>query len=278
MWKIPLLIGVAGGIMLGGEITADKRLRNSADVLQDIMSAPDQGIPHDLFTRARCVIIVPGLKKAAVVVGGDYGRGFALCRSGDSWAGPAAIRMGGGSFGAQLGLESTDVLMLVMSQKGMDRLLSDKFTIGVDASAAIGPVGRTLAADTDATVRAELLTYARTKGAFAGVALNGTTITTDRSEDRRLYGEAVSNRQILRGQIAEAAGDPLVAMLNDYSRQGLPSATLAQAKPPSVAPPNYASAQEAPTLPQTASSYPAIAIAGFLLLAIGLGVRFSTRA
>jgi lipid-binding SYLF domain-containing protein len=220
MWKLGIVIGLSSAsILLGQEETPDRRLRNATDVLQEIMSAPDRGIPHDLFERARCVIIVPGLKKGAFVFGADYGRGYAVCRNGDSWGGPAAVRVGGGSFGAQLGVESTDLVILVMNQKGMDRLAGDKFTIGADASAAIGPIGRTVAADTDARLTAEMLTYSRAKGAFAGVSLDGTTITPDHSEDRKLYGRDVSNRAIIRGEIPPPeATKSLVTVLNQYSR------------------------------------------------------------
>ena len=159
MWKLSLVVGLAAAVAWGQEETPDKRLRHSADVLSEIMAAPDRGIPHDLLQRSRCVIVVPGMKKGAFVFGADYGRGYAVCRSGDTWGGPASVRMGGGSFGAQLGLESTDVVILVMNQRGMDRLAGDKFTIGADASAAIGPVGRTASADTDARLTAEMLSY-----------------------------------------------------------------------------------------------------------------------
>ena len=219
MWKLPVVLGVAAAVMFGQEEAPDKRLRHSADVLKEIMAAPDKGIPHDLLQRARCVIVVPGMKKGAFVFGADYGRGYAVCRSGDTWGGPALVRMGGGSFGAQLGLESTDVVILVMNQRGMDRLAGDKFTIGADASAAIGPVGRTASADTDARLTAEMLSYSRTKGAFAGIALDGATITPDRTEDKKLYGHEVNNGEIIRGKVAPPpTADPLVAVLNQYSR------------------------------------------------------------
>jgi SH3 domain-containing YSC84-like protein 1 len=219
MWKGSVIIGLTAVVMWGQEETPDRRLRHAANVLQEIMSAPDKGIPHGIFERARCVIVVPGLKKGAFVFGADYGRGFAVCRSGDSWGGPAAVRMGGGSFGAQLGAESTDAVVLVMNQRGMNRLAGDKFTIGADASAAIGPVGRTAAADTDARLTAEMLSYSRTRGVFAGISLDGTTITPDHAEDRKLYGREVSNRQIVRDEVpAPDAANPLVMVLNQYSR------------------------------------------------------------
>jgi lipid-binding SYLF domain-containing protein len=217
MWKLSIIVGLTAAATWAQEETPDKRLRHSADVLQEILAAPDKGVPRDLLERARCVVVVPGLKKGAFVFGADYGRGFALCRSGAGWGGPAAVRIGGGSFGAQLGLESTDVVMLVMNQKGMDRLAGDKFTVGADASAAIGPVGRTTSADTDISLRAEILSYSRAKGIFAGISLDGTTITPDHSEDHKVYGRDVSNREIVRGEVkAPEAAIPLVSVLAQY--------------------------------------------------------------
>jgi len=217
MWKLSIIVGLTAAATWAQEETPDKRLRHSADVLKEILAAPDKGIPRDLLERAKCVVVVPGLKKGAFVFGADYGRGFAVCRSGAGWGGPAAVRIGGGSFGAQLGLESTDVVMLVMNQKGMDRLAGDKFTIGADASAAIGPVGRTTAADTDVSLRAEILSWSRAKGIFAGISLDGTTVTPDHSEDHKVYGRDVSNREIVRGEVkAPEAGNELAAVLGQY--------------------------------------------------------------
>jgi lipid-binding SYLF domain-containing protein len=219
MSKTFLLACLTLSVMWGQEETPDKRLRHSADVLQEIMSAPDKGIPRDLLNKAQCVMVIPGMKKGAFVFGADYGRGFAVCRSGGGWGAPAAIRIGGGSFGAQIGLDSTDVVMLVMDQKGMDRLTGDKFTIGADATAAAGPVGRTTSANTDASLRAEILSWSRTRGAFAGIALDGTSITPDHSEDRKLYGHEVSNRDIVRGSVRAPEGaSALDSVLSQYSR------------------------------------------------------------
>jgi lipid-binding SYLF domain-containing protein len=199
------------------EETPDHRLRTSADVFREVTSAPDKGIPRDLLERAQCVVIVPGLKKAAFLVGGDYGRGYALCRHAGGWSGPAAIKFGGGSFGAQIGAESTDVVMLVMDRKGMEKLAADKFTVGADASAAAGPVGRTAAADTDASLHAEILSWSRAHGAFAGVSLDGTVVSKDGSEDRKIYGMEVSNRAILHGDVpAPAVGGVLTTVLEPY--------------------------------------------------------------
>jgi SH3 domain-containing YSC84-like protein 1 len=209
---------VSASLMWGQEETPDKRLRHSADVMQEIMSAPDKGIPRDLLHKAQCVIVIPGMKKGAFVFGGDYGRGFAECRTGAGWSAPAAIRIGGGSFGAQIGVDSTDVVMLVMNQRGMDRLMADKFTVGADATAAAGPVGRTAAADTDASALAEILSWSRTRGAFAGIALDGTVITADHSEDRKLYGHEVGNRAILHGEVRAEAGNPIAHVMEQFSR------------------------------------------------------------
>lgn len=200
------------------EETPDHRLRASQEVFHEIMAAPDKGIPKDLLAHAQCVIIIPGLKKGAFLVGGDYGRGFALCRHAGGWGGPAAIRFGGGSFGPQIGVTSTDIVMLVMGRKGMDMLAKDKFTVGADASAAAGPVGRTAAADTDASLHAEILSYSRTRGAFAGVALDGTVVSKDGGEDRKLYGHEVENRAIINGEVpVPAAARGLVSELDRYS-------------------------------------------------------------
>lgn len=202
------------------EETPDHRLQAAADVFREIMAAPDKGVPRDLLEKAQCVVIVPRLKKAAFLVGGDYGRGFAVCRHDGAWGGPAAIKFGGGSFGAQIGLESTDVLMLVMDRKGMEKLASDKFTVGADASVAAGPVGRTAAADTDASLHAEILSYSRAHGVFAGISLDGTVVSKDGSEDRKLYGHDVSNKAIIDGEIPrpEVAG-VLTSVLDEYPRK-----------------------------------------------------------
>jgi lipid-binding SYLF domain-containing protein len=184
------------------EETPDKRLQNSASTFRDLMSAPDRGIPRKLLERAQCIIIVPGMKKAAFVVGGEYGRGFASCRIPGSWSAPAPVRLAGGSFGVQLGADSADIILVITSQRGMERLMSDKFSIGADLAAAAGPVGRDAKVDTDVLVKAEILGWSRTRGAFAGVSLNGTVVEPDKSEATRLYGRPWSNREILRGGVA----------------------------------------------------------------------------
>jgi lipid-binding SYLF domain-containing protein len=200
--------------------TATERLNDAAEVFSDIMRTPDKGIPQDLLAKAQCVIVIPGLKKGAFVVGGEYGRGFAECRgaSGTGWGAPAAVRVEGGSVGFQIGGSSTDVVMLVMSQRGMDKLMSDKFTLGADASVAAGPVGRTAQAATDVGLNAEILAWSRAKGAFAGISLNGATMRPDDKENQALYSRKMTNREILTSSMPPpAAAQSLIAELDKYS-------------------------------------------------------------
>jgi SH3 domain-containing YSC84-like protein 1 len=218
--KLAMILGFAI-VLFAQEDTPDKRLRAAADSFQQVMQTPDKGIPRDLLERAECVVIIPGMKKAAFVVGGQYGRGFASCRNtSGGWSGPAALRLAGGSFGLQLGGNSTDLFLLVMNQQGLNHLLSDKFTIGADAAAAAGPVGRNATADTDVLLHAEILSWSRSRGAFAGVSLNGTTVETDKGEDQKLYGKAMDNKDIIQGQVPPpAASQQLIAELDQYARR-----------------------------------------------------------
>jgi lipid-binding SYLF domain-containing protein len=184
------------------------------------MNTPDKGIPQDLLAKAQCVIVVPGLKKGAFVVGGQYGRGFAECRHADGmgWGAPGAVRVEGGSVGFQIGGSSTDVVMLVMNQRGMDRLLGDKFTLGADASVAAGPVGRTANADTDVRMTAEILAWSRSKGLFAGISLSGATLRPDEEVNAELYGRKIGNRDVLNGGVEPPpAAHSLRAELDKYS-------------------------------------------------------------
>jgi SH3 domain-containing YSC84-like protein 1 len=206
-------------VLQAQEENPDHRLRSAADVFHEMMSAPDKGIPRDLLEKAQCVIIVPGMKKAAFLVGGDYGKGFSLCRHAGGWSGPAAITLGGGSFGPQIGVQSTDLIMLVMSRHGMEKLASDKFTVGADASAAAGPVGRGTSAETDASLHAEILSWSRVHGAFAGVSLKGTVVKKDGGEDRKIYGREESNHAILYGKVRPpAVASVLTSELDRYPK------------------------------------------------------------
>jgi lipid-binding SYLF domain-containing protein len=193
-------------LLLAQEETPDKRLRSAADTLREIMATPDKAIPRGLLNRSECLVIVPGMKKAAFVVGGQYGRGFALCRSPFGWSAPAPVRLAGGSFGLQLGVDSTDIVLLVTNLRGMNHLLSDKFKLGADAAIAAGPVGRDTAADTDVLMRAEILCWSRTRGLFAGASLDGTVVEHDAAEAKKLYGRPMSNHEIVSGDIKTPEG------------------------------------------------------------------------
>jgi lipid-binding SYLF domain-containing protein len=175
------------------------RLAAAAETLVSLAKAPDSGIPSDLIKKAECVIVVPSLKSGAFVVGADYGRGFATCRTGNGWSAPAAVKIEAGSVGFQIGGSESEVVMLVMNKKGMNRLLSTKFTLGGDATVAAGPVGRNAQAKTDAAMTAEILSYSRSRGLFAGVALEGGTLREDDSANEDLYGKEMRNRTILTG-------------------------------------------------------------------------------
>jgi len=197
-----------------------ERLDDAAALFTEIMSAPDRSIPQDLLNKSACIVLVPGLKKGAVLVGGKYGRGFAVCRaaSGEGWGPPAAIRIEGGSFGFQLGVSSSDVVLLVMNERGMKRLTQSKFTIGGEATAAAGPVGRDASAQTDALMTAEILSWSRSKGLFAGISLDGATLRNDIDENQAMYGQRWESKQILgSGAQPPAAARKLIAELNKYS-------------------------------------------------------------
>ena len=184
------------------------RLDEATSMLKDIMGAPDKGVPSDLLSHAKCVVVIPNEKKAAFGIGGNYGRGFATCRAAnnpDAWSAPAPVFLGGGSWGVQIGGKSTDLLMLVMDDKGAKQLLSSKFKIGVDASAAAGPIGRTAGADTNWKLDTQIVTYSRSKGLFAGIDINGAEVKQDDKTTGDLYGKQVSFQQILSGQVRTPA-------------------------------------------------------------------------
>lgn len=196
------------------------RLNAAADVVSDMMAAPDKGIPKDLLDKAACVVVVPSVKKAAFIFGAKYGRGFIVCRNqnGHGWSAPGGVRIEGGSFGLQIGGSATDVVMLLMNQGAIDKLLSSKFTIGADASAAAGPVGRTASAQTDAQLRAQLLTYSRAQGLFAGVSLDGATLRPDDEANKDMYGGKMSNRNVVLGSVkAPPTAARLIAELTKHS-------------------------------------------------------------
>jgi len=215
-----LAIFAITGSMLYAASDAPKRLDAAADTLSEIMSAPDKGIPQDLLEKAECIVVVPGLKKGAFIIGAKYGKGFMSCRkeSGVGWSAPGSIRVEGGSFGFQIGGSETDVVLLVMNKSGAKKLLSSKFTVGGDASAAAGPVGRTSSAATDAQLHAEILTYSRARGLFAGISLEGATLRQDDEWNKDLYGKTVSNNDVVMSNTPPpAAASKLLAELNKYS-------------------------------------------------------------
>jgi lipid-binding SYLF domain-containing protein len=196
-------------------VKVDDRLTASAETLTDMMHASDKGIPQDLIDKAKCVVVVPGMKKVGFIFGAKYGEGFAVCRrqGGSGWSAPAAMRVEGGSVGFQIGASETDIVLLVMNDGGMKHLLSDKFTVGGDASAAAGPLGRDLSAQTDAMMNAEMLSYSRSRGLFAGVSLEGATLRPDDDTNRELYGHPATNREILTGDFKT----PKVAMKFEHA-------------------------------------------------------------
>ena len=213
-----LLMGT--GLLSGKEPAEVERLSKATVVFQEIMTAPDRGLPQQLLDKSQCVVVIPGAKKAGFIFGVKYGRGFASCRakSGPGWSAPAAVRVEGGSFGAQIGGAETDVVLLVMNERGADRLLSSKFTLGGDASVAAGPVGRDATAQTDAYMTAEILSWSRSRGLFAGVSLTGATLRQDLGSNRALYGKTLENREILQGNLAvPGAASGFIAALNKYS-------------------------------------------------------------
>lgn len=220
--KSVILIGLAlTTSLMAVDREPAKRLSAAASVLSEIMATPDKGIPQDLLEKAHCIVIVPGLKTAGFIVGGKYGKGYLSCRnkSGSGWSAPATVRIEGGSVGFQIGGSETDLVMLVMNAGGEDKLLASKFTLGAEGSVAAGPVGRTATAQTDAQMHAEILSWSRTQGLFAGLALEGATLREDLDDNAALYGKKLENRDIVtNGRAAPRSAAALMALLNRYSR------------------------------------------------------------
>lgn len=203
--------------------TPAERINDAATVFNEIMAAPDKGIPRDLIEKAHCIVIVPGLKKGGFIVGAQYGKGVAVCRQsgGTGWTGPSTVRLEGGSIGAQIGGGETDVVMLVMNENGARKLMKSEFTLGAGGAVMAGPVGRDATAQTDAYMRAEILSYSRSRGVFAGVTLQGSTLRADEKDNEELYSERVSHQDILTGKVnAPPAASVLYAALNRSSAAG----------------------------------------------------------
>ncbi|MEK7404496.1 MAG: lipid-binding SYLF domain-containing protein [Acidobacteriota bacterium] len=213
-------LALSGAAWLWAADADIERITRATEVFQEIMDTPDKGIPQELLNKAHCVVVIPGMKKGAFIVGAKYGRGFFSCRAsgGVGWTGPAAVRIEGGSFGLQLGGSETDVIMLVMNQRGVDRLLSSKFTLGGAAEVAAGPVGRDATAQTDAFMTAEILSWSRSRGLFAGLSLHGATLRQDLDTNAKLYRKRLQNREIIQGNLpAPEAAKPFTAVLNKHS-------------------------------------------------------------
>jgi len=213
-----ILMFVASNVSAADD--AGKRVGEAQAVLEEIMATPDKGIPRDLLSRAHCVVILPAVKRGGFVVGAQYGVGVALCRQlqGAGWTGPSTVKMEGGSIGLQIGGGETDVVMLVMNESGANKLMKSEFTLGGEGAAMAGPVGRSASAETDAYLRAEILSYSRSRGLFAGVVLKGATLRSHDDDNRALYGRSVRHEEILHGRVAAPAiATPLMNTLNKYS-------------------------------------------------------------
>jgi len=219
MNKVALALSLCSTVGLFAADSAQERMSDATKVFNEVMATPDKGIPQDLLEKANCIIIVPGMKQAALGIGGKWGRGYAVCRQNHAnWGAPAAVRVEGGSVGFQIGASNTDIVMLVMNETGMRRLLEDKVTLGAEATVAAGPVGRQAAANTDAQLSAEILSWSRSKGLFAGIALHGATMRPDNDVNQELYGSKMTNKEILTGSTkATADAAPLISALNKYS-------------------------------------------------------------
>jgi lipid-binding SYLF domain-containing protein len=206
-----------------GAVYHEKRLEDAATVLQEVMSTPDKSIPQSLLEKAHCVVIVPGLKKGAFIFGAHFGKGYLTCRNSslEGWSAPATVRVEGGSFGFQLGATESDVILLVMNSRGADKLMSSQFTLGGTAQAAAGPVGRTASAETDALMRAEILSYSRARGVFAGLALQGATLREDVDANQVMYRRTLTTKEIVADAKLQPtpAGEKLIALLSKYSRK-----------------------------------------------------------
>jgi lipid-binding SYLF domain-containing protein len=198
----------------------NKRITKSAEVLNEIMGTPDKAIPDKIMDHSKCLAVVPSIVKIAVGFGGEHGKGVVTCRTARGWSAPAPISITGGSWGLQLGGQAIDLVMVVTNDQGMQHLLASKFKLGADASAAAGPVGRGATADTDASMRAEVLTYSRARGVFAGVDLSGAVVKQDKDETALLYGKIIPFEDILNGKVpAPASSEPFLAVVRKYSGQ-----------------------------------------------------------
>jgi lipid-binding SYLF domain-containing protein len=220
MKKLTVLMILSSSVFtLCAQNKEDTRLKDSYNVLKEVLGTPDKGIPRDLLNKSYCVVVFPSVKKAGFIVGGEYGRGVITCRSGEgfngAWSAPSMFALEGASFGLQIGAEATDFVLLVMNEKGAGSVLSSKVKMGADASAAAGPVGRTASAETDAVMKAEILSWSRAKGVFGGVSLEGSTLRADEGANKDIYGQKLDAKQIVReGKVqTPAAAKQLIDLL-----------------------------------------------------------------
>ena len=217
---ILLFVFAAGSLHAANE--AVERCLTAAQVLEEVMGIADRAIPNEFINKAHCIAIAPSVKKGGFIVAGRYGVGVISCRgaNGQGWTGPSTVRIEGGSVGLQIGGSATDVVLLVMNERGKDKLLQSKFTLGGDAAVAAGPVGRSATAQTDALMHAEILSYSRSRGVFAGISLEGATLRPDHDANELIYGREFTPQQILNGQVpAPEAVQPLITTLTKYSSQ-----------------------------------------------------------
>lgn len=223
-----LIVSLAGLGLILPVLASDRdddtaRIHKATQVFQEIMKTPDKGIPRELLEEAKCVAIIPGEEKAAFIFGGNYGKGLATCRTAAGWSAPMFVAVGGGSVGFQIGASFTDVVLLFMNDHALQSLMSDKFKIGADVTVAAGPVGRQATADTDIKLKAEILSYSRSKGVFAGVSVDGAVVQADHSGDKAMYGSDVTHGEILHGKVA--APEQAQKLLAELARYSVKSAS-----------------------------------------------------
>ncbi len=218
--KLLVFLVCVGAVSLAADRDEEtKRLNDATTTLTEMMSTEDKGIPRDLVDSSSCVIVIPGMKKGGFIVAAKYGRGFMTCRGagGKGWRTPAAVRVEGGSVGFQIGGAETDVIMIVKSEKGAEKLTQDKFTVGGEASAAAGPVGRDSSAMTDAQMKAEMLSWSRSRGIFGGVSLQGATLREDKEANKALYGKELTSKEILTSALPAGSAQGFISALTKIS-------------------------------------------------------------
>jgi lipid-binding SYLF domain-containing protein len=223
LWLLVVVVSLCAMVFAvddSKESKATDRVQGAGEVLNEIQSAPDSGIPQEILGRAECVAVVPSMLKGGFIVGAKYGRGVASCRTAKGWSAPAFFMVTGGSFGFQIGGQAVDLVMLIMNNDGMQRLLTSQFTLGADASVAAGPVGRHAEGNTDWTMRAQVLTYSRARGVFAGAALNGAVMKQDKDSTRDFYGHMVTFKAALTGEVEPTVqANPFLSSLSKWAQE-----------------------------------------------------------